>query len=168
MTLRGPCLGGPMRMTRGGGSMTMSGETCGMPLGEVAGGAPRSGVLLHDISQCAAEPVSGLCTYLPDRATSHGQDAGGVRMALPPDQVANAGLTQAAPSSFGTRPTNRTGRSVSPRRPASPHGFTHRGSIRHWRVWSRPGTGSSCGRWVSWERPEGLDRACEKLFYNSQ
>ena len=72
--------------------MTMSGETCGMPLGEVAGGAPCSGVLLHDISQGAAEPVSGLCTYLPDRATSHGQDAGGVRMALPPDQVANAGF----------------------------------------------------------------------------
>jgi Rieske 2Fe-2S family protein len=35
--LEGPILGGPMRMAKEGGSMTMTGERCAPPLGDVAG-----------------------------------------------------------------------------------------------------------------------------------
>lgn len=87
----GPILGGPMRLARSGGSMTMSGARCAAPLGTVAGddldrvhyysvfpnlllSVHPDYVLSHRIEPLAADRSRVACQWLFDRSASGAPD----------------------------------------------------------------------------------------------
>jgi Rieske 2Fe-2S family protein len=92
----GPLLGGPMRMEIEGGSMTMTGQRCAAPLGELGGeelnhvqyytvfpnlllSMHPDYVLLHRIDRLATDRTRVVCDWLfhPDAISDPGFDASG-------------------------------------------------------------------------------------------